>query len=122
MNKLLKEWYDAKITLDRAKSAELKLREKVIEAYPGDQGTSHTEGTDFKLSITRGVTRSIDEKMLRDLQDQLTDEERACVSYKPSLDAKRYAELPDASTLSRAVIIKPSLPTVKLEIYDGSNN
>lgn len=117
MNKLLSEWNETKQLLDQIKAKELKLREKIIEQYPGDQGTSTYDGKDFQLKITRGVTRSVDDAELVTIWDKLTDLEKACIKYKPQLDAKLFDKLPQKNKLSRAVVIKPSLPTVKLEIY-----
>jgi hypothetical protein len=118
MNKLLRDWNAAKLALEKAKTDELALREKVIAEYPGDQGTSHTEGSDFKLTIVRGVTRSVDEAELSGIWDKLSELEKACVKYKPSLDAKLFDKLPAKNKLSRAVTVKPSLPSVKLEVYE----
>lgn len=117
MNKLIAEWNEAKKNLDKYKKLELELREKVIKEYPGDLGTTHTEGRDFKLTITRGVTRAVDQAELAIVWEDLNDIEKACISYKPNLDARLFDKLPPDSLLSRAITVKPSLPTVKVEVY-----
>jgi hypothetical protein len=118
---IIHEWFEAKARLDAAKALELELRNKIVAAYPGDQGVTRGEGEGFKVKVTRGVSRSVDSDVLLEILDDLTDEERACVIYKPSLDAKRFLFLPRNSVLSRAVIIKPSQPTVEVEFTDGDD-
>jgi len=121
MNKLLREWNEANLQLKKWKTRELELRNKVITAYPGDQGTTHTSGKDFKLTIVRGVTRSIDTDVLTEITDQLSPEEEACLKYEVKLDVRKYDQI-DSKLLSRAIIVKPSQPTVKLEIFDDAES
>jgi hypothetical protein len=114
MNKVVKEWEHAKEQLDTWKKAELALREKVIAQYPGEPGTTHVEGKDFKLTITRGVTYSLDEAALSVLWEDLPAEEKNCVKYKPALDVRRFKDLGE-SKLAEVVIKKPTLPTVAIK-------
>jgi hypothetical protein len=115
---LFANWSHAKKQLDHFKKLELELREQIIAAFPGDLGTNHTETEGYKVTVVRGVTRSVDEAELNILWQQLTDEEKRCISYKPTLDARAFDKLPEGNSLSRAVSIKPSLPTVKLELLE----
>jgi hypothetical protein len=116
MNELIARWRTAKRDLEQAKENELRLREKILEAYPGDLGTSTIEGEDFKLTITRGVSRTIDPVGLDLVWHELSEFERSCITYTPKLDARMFNTLPSNCLLSRAVIIKPTLPAVAVEL------
>ncbi len=116
MNALIREWQAAESALKEAKALELKLRKRVIEKNPGDLGTSHyPAGKDHEIVITRGVTLSTDKEYLEMIWDELTEEERECIDYKPSVIKKKYTELPEDSYLREAVTVRPSLPTVKIK-------
>jgi len=66
------------------------------------------------MKITRSTSISIDKKVLDEITKDLSDLESACITYKPSIIKKVYDQLKPGSNLSRAVIVKPSLPSIKI--------
>jgi len=118
MNALVEQWIEVQKQLSSLKTIELNLRKKVIAKYPGELGTSHAKvDKDVSLKITRGVSRTVDNEVLSQIYADLSDEEKECVVYKPSLSLTKYNDLPNGSVLSTAVTTKPSLPSIKV-IYD----
>lgn len=115
MNTKIKEWQAAKKILDRAKKVEMDCRLAVLSDYPIEMGTtSHIKGK-VELKITRNVTRTVDLPELVLIRDQLTDLEEACLVSKVTLNANVYKTLPDDSILRKAVTVKPSLPSIKVQ-------
>ena len=114
---LIRLWQDAGKELEKFKALELKLRNQLIKKYPGGFGTSHNmvdKKTD--LVISRGINLSLDKDVLDSINEELTEEERQCVVYKPGMDKRRYDKLPEDSLLMTAVTAKPALPTIKVVI------
>lgn len=118
MKELINEWVAAKVELDRAKKEEMRLRNLLVSACPGDIGTSHTVTDGFKVTIVRTITRTVDAAELDLIWHQLSEMEKGCIKYTPSLDTKMFKGLPATSPLTRAVIEKPAAPKVTVEPYD----
>jgi hypothetical protein len=105
----LLEWQKAKIKLDKAKKAELELRNKILSKVLADKqvGSKTTVFGGYKITATARLNYSIDEAELSILGDTLTEEEKACVDWKPKVNQARYNKLPDDSKLKQAVTVKP---------------
>lgn len=117
---LIKEWKQAQLDVASVKAYELKLRKEVLNIYPGEIGSSMALVPDLgiELKITRGVLRKIDEGILNTVWKDLSELEQSCIAYKPSLITKVYSVLEEGSMLSRAITVKPSLPSIKVVKLD----
>lgn len=116
---VIQQWYTLKQELARIKKEEAALRRRICETlFNGRQGefTVETETDDYTLKATSKVSRSIDETTLKSLLPELSEEEKTCVRWKASLDTRRWRKLPDNSLLNQAVVEKPAMPTLTLEV------
>jgi len=116
MDNLLQRLIDAQQVLANAKATELALRKEMLEEFPGEIGSSLVMFPDIgmEMKITRGTSISIDKKVLDEITKDLSGLEAACITYKPSIIKKVYDQLKPGSNLSRAIIVKPSLPSIKI--------
>ena len=117
------DFAEAQGTLAKAKKVELELRKKIISHFRyGDklEGVQHKslDGLDMDILVTLKLTRSLDTDALDALWSELTEDQRACVEYKPSLNLKNYRALllnGDEGELINIVTEKPALPSVVLK-------
>jgi hypothetical protein len=106
---LIADWQRAKARLDGAKKYELELRNKILpQVLEGKQsGSKTTVFGGFKVTATARLNYTIDEAELDILGEALTEEEKACVEWKPKVNVTRYNKLPEVSALRQAVTVKP---------------
>ncbi len=107
-----------------ARDARIALEEQVTTLL-GDkeEGTVSEKTEQFKVSITYGLTRKIDEKVWNEVKDSIEESLRSVIHYveKPELDLKGLrwlkANRPDVfATVSQALTVSPRKPTVKVEV------
>lgn len=123
LDDLASAWQAAK-SAERAANAErLAVEAEILKAMSDikDEGTT-TEATDtHRVSVTTKLTRSLDEQVLKTIWQQLPRETTdRLFRLKPHLVLKelRYIQLNDAPAYrmaSRAIVTKPSKPTIKIE-------
>ena len=113
-------WLDAKMNLAKYKKQEIELRNKIIDSFL----TNETSGTlkfnkgNYKITIGLSLNNSLDESVLDTIYQGLSDEEKNCILYKPSLIAKEFKLLSGNESLFEAITIKPRQPTLKIENYE----
>ncbi len=107
--------------LKKIKTDESNLRKSLAESILGvDQfikgirKTNRVEGG-YTFAINQKMNYKLDEGILSALWKELSDEERACINYKPSLSIAAYKKLPEDSLLHEAITTKPAMPTIKSE-------
>lgn len=113
------EWLEAANQLKIAKAVELKLRKKICEKILGDKiegaVTELAHYKRFKVTATAKLNRSIDRSVLEAIWEDLTDDEKECVDYKPSLKLAEYKKIEQTGgKLLDAVTVKPGTPTLKV--------
>jgi len=130
MSKLIQkdiyDFDDAVRALSKAKRIELDLRKKIINffRYNGSvEGVQHKslEGVEADIAITLKLGRSLDKDALDTLWSDMTQAQKDCIVYKPSLDVtayKKLVEAGEAGDLLDIVIEKPGLATIKLKFED----
>lgn len=111
------DWLQAQATLKEAKIAELQLRNAICETHLEDklEGSLTHKYEDLKITVTAKLNRSVDPVVLEAIWEDLTDEERACIQYKPSIVLAKYR--PYESTgglLMEAVEVKPGQASLKI--------
>lgn len=112
------EWYSLLVKLQNVKEQEMKLREELCEnLFNGKVGrfVVTDKFPDFNIKATSKVTTALDEDILKDMYEDLSELEQAAIKFKPSLVAKQYNKLPAESLLHEAVIQKPATPTLKID-------
>ncbi len=113
-------WIDAKAQLDHWKKVEKEMRETICEHFlEGKTVGVHTfHPTGFKVKATKKITTSLDGKVLSAMWDDLSDAEQGCVTFKPTLVAGKYKQCGNHETLDQALVTKPAMPTLSIEVED----
>ena len=115
------EWLAISANLKLMKSAELELRNSICKEFLIDKlegaATCYKEG--LSITATAKLTRSIDREVLEAIWGDLTDEEKECIDYKPSLKLAKYKTLEhDGCLLMDAITIKPAQASLKITERD----
>ena len=117
---IYEEWLDAKHNLNCYKKEELRLRNEIIESKIKEQTQGNykfIEGN-FKLTIGLGIRNVIDEAELDTIYNDLPEDQKYAVKYKPSLVAKEFNKLNGTELLFSAITQKPSQATLKIEVNE----
>lgn len=115
----LVEWEFAANDLKLAKDHEAKLRLVCVDELIGSrdvyEGSDKTTFDSFIAVLTARVNRNVDATALESIWEDLTEEEKACINYKPRLNLAKYRKLPDDSILHSVITESPGVPTLKLD-------
>lgn len=119
----LLEFEHLQTELKIVKKKEIELRNKIIKHFRyGDkvEGVQHKslEGVDIDIAVTLKLSRSLDADGLDMIWSDLTEEQRDAITYKPSLDVKKFKQMVENDTageLINVVIEKPAQATVALK-------
>lgn len=117
MNKYL-EWLRASEDLKTAKAKELQLRNALCDELLSEklEGSLTVRDQGYKITATAKLTRSIDQAVLESIWDNLPDEERECIAYKPSLKLANYKRIEQqGGLLMEAITVKPAQASLKIE-------
>ena len=118
MNKFL-QWKEMSDSLSAIKADEAALRRELCAELLGDKQGNFKETLEeqgLRVVATSKTSTSLDERVLQQLMGGLSDAEKSCVKYKPSLIAAMYKVLPEGSILHEAVTVKPAMPTLSVEV------
>lgn len=118
--KLLDDYITAKENLQTWKSIEADLRIKLLDQIFGDaiiEGTKTVELGGYKVKGSFALNFKLDAKAVDEAFDELSEAERACLVYKPSLSKAVYKALEDYERegLDEFITVSPSMPTIKIE-------
>lgn len=115
-NEQIAEWLALKEQINALNEKERAIRMKICEmVLDGKTEGSKTKVVDdVKLSATAILTYSVDRGELDIYQDELTDDDRAALDYKPVIKKRQYRTLPDDSRLRQCVTITPGMPQLKV--------
>ncbi|MBT6049362.1 MAG: hypothetical protein HOG49_21410 [Candidatus Scalindua sp.] len=114
---LLEQHIEAKQKLSEAKNLEMKIRKQIIaglgEAADAEGTKTHTS-LGYKLKAIFKLSRKPDVAALDAVYDDLTDQEKNCVKWSPSIIDKSFKELPKDSKLREIVTVKPGTPSLAI--------
>jgi len=111
------EWVVLQEQLSYIKEREMELRRRISD---GELNVNDTGSKKFSLygkllHVSQTESISVDEKILAENWDMLTDADRTCIKYKPSLDKRLYDKLPDNSVLRLNICTRRiNAPVLKL--------
>ncbi|RKZ94834.1 MAG: hypothetical protein DRQ40_05050 [Gammaproteobacteria bacterium] len=122
LQSLVEKYNEAKAKLAHYKKEENALRLELIEeifpnaivgTYNGVSGNNMIKGV-FKMNHRL-------DKTLEDDIESLTEAEKDCIVYKPSLSLTNYKKLDESEreTLDKHVIVTPALPTITITEAKG---
>lgn len=114
------QWLLSVKKLKEEKQTELRLRNEIIDSLniKKVQGTLKFTKGDYRLKVGLVVNKSIDESILDSISSKLSDKEKACLRYKPSLKAKELKELEGKEKLFECITEKPGQATLEIDLYE----
>lgn len=118
---IYEDWLEASDKLKQAKADELALRNHIIDLHQGDtiEGARTDRFEGFKIVTTAKLNRSIDVAVLDAIWEDLPDDQKECVDFKPSLKLSKYKEVEKAGgMLLQAITTKPAQASLKVT-HDG---
>jgi len=116
-DKKIEYWIWIKNKLDVAKKEELETRKEICEHILQGKIKGAKKGTIGKyiLTATAKMNNRVDAEFLKSVWESLSDKEKACIKYKPSLIAAEYKKLKGAMVLHRCIDSKPGTPALALK-------
>ena len=117
--KIYTDWINAKSKLDYWKKKEQELRIKITDPLlKGESIGTHTTIKDqFKIKTTKKVYHAIDNDILTEIWDDLSEDEQQAIKFKPELLLKEYKTI-DHETLDDCITVKPAMPSLTIEIIE----
>lgn len=119
MNKYL-VWRQMSIKLKALKAEEMKMRKELcIEIFDGQLGEATKKfeiDEGYTVHAKSGVSHKLDERLVNQMFNEFSEEDKNALKFKPSLKLREYKKLGDDSLLHEAVEVKPSAPTLKVEL------
>ena len=111
------EWNSAQISALNERSREIRLslaQEALGEAWNDAHGTQNLEVAGVKLKFEFKQTYSVKPKELASVINQLSEDGKKAIKYKPELSLSVYKtlELADKTLLNQALTTKPALPVI----------
>ena len=105
------------IQLDSFKKRERELRIEILEdMFPNAVNTSiKLDIGDDTIIGSFGLIYSLDTEILDMMYDDLSPEEKDCITYAPKFSVSKYKKLSDTKMIDALLTTKPSLPTLKIE-------
>lgn len=111
---------EAKAQLDKWKEEEANLRYQIADLmkdeFAAGMGTTNVNLPDMKVTLVRAFNYKLNAKAFEEVEDDLSDEELACIRLKPDLDLRRYKGLEDAPVLNECIEVKEAMPTLKVKL------
>jgi len=110
------EWEKMKGDLDYAKKRENDLRIDICEFLLKEESTgAHKyEYGSFSVTATKKVNRKLDAALLEAIYDDLPEDEKDCIAFKPSLIAAEYKEA-NTPHLDSCIITTDAMPTLSIK-------
>lgn len=118
-DELVEEWFLAKEEEDLAKNLKQTIESEITTRIPGDEESTVTKKrNDYKLTVTRRLTRSI-EKNYEKFMDKFDDDVNPII-MKPSIDLVKLRAIETANPklakiTKKFITVKPAKPSVKIE-------
>ena len=112
-------WYITKFKLNELKESEKKLRLKLCNEIFKSGRTKFNLTTDsgiYKTKATPTTNLNVDKKILDEIWDDLTEEEKNMIKLEPSIGKTDFKNLPEDSLLLKAITEKPGMPKLEMEL------
>jgi hypothetical protein len=109
----------AAINMREWKAKELALRVEITDQLLEGQdiGTHNFILHGMFVKAVKGVSYSLDKNVIDEKYDEMSDDERGLIRWKPELKLGDYkSAVFDTDILEEALTIKPSLPTLDITL------
>ncbi|KAF1711087.1 hypothetical protein CSC70_03940 [Pseudoxanthomonas kalamensis DSM 18571] len=128
--------FDEKAALYEQRKQELNIAQtRLNEAHEAlladcvsrNEGSATTTGSNYKVTVTYGMNRTVDQAALNALWERLPEGARRVFPVKHGIDTKelRYWQSSEPDTyalIAQAITAKPSKPSVKVERIETAAN
>lgn len=113
----IRKWIFAKNKLNATKAEELRLRLLICDYILAGEtkGSKKSIIGGFTLTATTKLNSKIDADLLNTIWKGLSEEEKACIKFAPSIIAKEYNKLKGVQVLDRAIDSKPGTPSLAIK-------
>lgn len=118
---LLEEHRVIALKLKEIKAKELELRNKITDKILEglEVGTHNFAKEGFKIKAVSALNYSFDKDELDAVFEELTDEEKALIRWKPELKVADYKKAEfDTESLDDALFVKPAQPSLEIKLGD----
>jgi hypothetical protein len=108
----------ASAVLQKAKEEELVLRNAICESLLEDklEGSKTINGPVHKLVVTAKLNRNVNKAVLEAIWDDLPEDQKACISYKPELKLGLYRAIEsNGGLLMEAITVTPGQPSLSIQ-------
>lgn len=116
--KIINDYLDAKANLDKFKKLESEMRIKVLNKFfpENNIGTNNTATKNFAVKGTFKNNFNLSAK-ISEVWDDLSPEEQACVTFKPSLKLSEYNKLDEdqKDLIDNYITVTPAMPTLAIK-------
>ena len=119
----LENYRRIKHDLRTLKEIEMNLRLDICDELGLDASTVGTHNMEYpgqglKVKMIKKVTHKLDKEMIANIYDDLSEEERECISFVPTLSVAKYKKAGGSDLLDTAILIVPATPALEVEIAD----
>ena len=114
----IEHWMQLSDTLKSVKEEEAKLRREICDSlFKGKVGEFREKAVidGYTVVATSKVNRTVDKAVLTSLWEALSEDEKACIEFKPDLKLTNYRKLNDNDMLHEAITVKPGMPTLEVK-------
>ena len=123
LHDMLEKQRQLAIELKRIKDEESDLRDEICDylASKGftEYGTQRIKDViGLNVKIVRKINYSLNAKELDDIYDDLSEEEQACIKFKPELVIGKYNKLDCESELDNIIIAKDAKPSLEVTLAE----
>lgn len=100
------------------KKEEMDLRKSLCDELLKNRpkGTHRFELPGMVIKANKKVLTTVDAKRLAEHYHVMTEAEKACIVYKPSLSLSAYNKLFDTPTLDECITVRPASPTLEVHL------
>jgi len=128
LDELLEAHRNLAAALKITKAQESKLRIEIADMFKAEGyntiGTHNLNFCGMDIKMVLKVNTKIDAEILGDIIEDLTDEELACIRYKPELKMKEYNALEieqneDDAYLDDAITTSDAMPTLTVTLSEA---
>jgi len=118
IEKLAQDLMNVQLLLAATKKEELALRKALAEQIQLETlsvGTHNIDEGHFRIKAVRKVSYSLDRAALENAWEDLPDDQKDAVDWKPTLSLKIYKILDDTSMIDEYIEVKPAMPTITIQ-------
>ena len=115
---IIEAWITAKENLKAAQETEKNLRLAVAKmAGTEEEGTHTISSQGLTIKVVNKYNRTVDMAAVDANWDNLSEKEKGCFAFKPSLVLKNYREVSSSmsSAMVQCIVTRKGMPTIEVK-------